>query len=515
MSKMDEKCLSSTSKLSAKTVVKADISKTSRKRKYSNESVACNKRIIKVNSVTEQKVSQGNVQQMEEQGENKKLTTLSHDCKQSTSKASQKTVGIADVAKTSRKRKYNNESVASNTRTKKVNSVTEQKVSQGNVKKLEEQGETNNLTALSHDCKPSTSKASRKTRCLSALTYHLTITAVGSNSNRECLFTDILSKSSSVLVLREFVILKHKAESVLKLISKKGQLTPQLEDTISLASTLEELDLISSCEYKSKENAILLRDDLKNIQCDLNTAVNKMTGISPYKALDEYRPQHHDGSLTDVPGNNMYQPPAGIQKIYAPYKESNKGTLAQRARQHGLECIALEILNGTTEISHRMIHNLVNPYVEDLKTVHKVEQVSSFHATAIEEQVNVDKREISQAFPFTIKVVSPSDVVPTPHIVDNECFISDGCRGSASSVTACGQLSKLHKVEVEGQIEMQGALNAELASPHNTSDLTMLTAQDWRHIHGLVVILQPLAKATEIGDNYLTSSMIKMQGSLA
>nr|CAD7463220.1 unnamed protein product [Timema tahoe] len=59
---------------------------------------------------------------------------------------------------------------------------------------------------------------------------------------------------------------------------------------------------------------------------------------------------------------------------YAPYKESNKGTLAQRARQLGLECIALKILDGTTEISLRMIDNLVNPYVEDLKTVHKVEQ---------------------------------------------------------------------------------------------------------------------------------------------
>ncbi|CAG2056405.1 unnamed protein product [Timema podura] len=93
----------------------------------------------------------------------------------------------------------------------------------------------------------------------------------------------------------DIVTLKHKAESTLKLISKKGQLTPQLESTISLACTLEELDLIhcfslflkcllcltpigkqlanivlhsdfdderwipvqSSFEYKSKENAAL------------------------------------------------------------------------------------------------------------------------------------------------------------------------------------------------------------------------------------------------------------------
>nr|CAD7448966.1 unnamed protein product [Timema bartmani] len=91
MSTMDEKGQSSTSKLSAKTVVKADIAKTSRKRKYSNESVVCNKRIKKANSVTEQKVSQGNVQKLEEQGEKDKLTSLPHDCKQSTSKASRKT----------------------------------------------------------------------------------------------------------------------------------------------------------------------------------------------------------------------------------------------------------------------------------------------------------------------------------------------------------------------------------------------------------------------------------------
>nr|CAD7454317.1 unnamed protein product [Timema tahoe] len=59
-------------------------------------------------------------------------------------------------------------------------------------------------------------------------------------------------------------------------------------------------------------------------------------------------------------------------------------------------------------------------------------------------------------------------------------------------------------------IEMQGTLNVELASRDNTSDLGMLTAQDWRYMNVLVEILQPLAKATEElrGDIHPTSSGI-------
>ncbi|KAJ8869562.1 hypothetical protein PR048_028553 [Dryococelus australis] len=59
-------------------------------------------------------------------------------------------------------------------------------------------------------------------------------------------------------------------------------------------------------------------------------------------------------------------------------------------------------------------------------------------------------------------------------------------------------------------LEMQAALSAEMASPKNTSDVQMLAPQEWRHMSGLVEILQPLADAREelSGDSCPTLSMV-------
>nr|CAD7440314.1 unnamed protein product [Timema bartmani] len=148
--------------------------------------------------------------------------------------------------------------------------------------------------------------------CLYALKYQLSITAVWSNSERECSFIEILGKSSSVSVLREFLIaslavqdllLEPLAES-LKIKGLAGNLSvpPSYDDhylptQVSLASEeylIEEHASLSAPKSCKRRNmtfwhpAFLRLAHLATTQHGMQCRVGSRSGINRLLDLSQY-----------------------------------------------------------------------------------------------------------------------------------------------------------------------------------------------------------------------------------